>query len=723
MKRTLALLLMLLASPVLAAPTGTVLVVGPPVANSATANRSDGTLSSMERFSGIVQQMLVRLGVNFTWVRATDVRTEDLRLGQLVVGRGTGSATVKQFDAVVLCGWDFASTATVRADSLVTSAKLNSGSATGLAKPVAYLLSDFYLLANSFFGFASNACSTGTAPFQALYAEPTDFAYDAMHVPGSTKAFWTGGDYGTFAPRTLTPTGGIRIRLCGNTTNFPYYPEYGRSNPVWSDSLRASGSDTMKVWELLFSNVPASKHALLAVCDGAGGQSDSASGIKMPGEVDPQIILYTLAALDSMTGGKVLDHDLLPIRLGVTVDAAFCRTDNRAGPGILPTDSSVVKGSLDSLAAWNAAGGVPIKLTVGINVDSLQSASGGKTGELAWWRKMGGNVRFSPQVWDGVKAVGNLPNGNTCITQPVDMFGFRRSRFFLSTPPDSNNARWPSSFVTQDCTDGDSSIDTHLKWCNFLMVAAGIKTEERSHTLLPPMDDWVPFGRTNPSDFDSLIFIANRNGYTTLRTDGRSWANLGTTRNGTSGSSMNPWGVSGTGALSYRTRSGYYPSTIRKSVLKVLRHNGYPIAGGTRLVITLTDSIKVAGSLPDSGYVNTGFEELCRTWTGLFVNEDKNSDWWFYYIASGGSKGGITFNQYYVAPKVADNLFPHIDVERPIQYGNIRKFNVADFSGNPSNPARPALLVLKSLKNSFDVINGAAGKTVIEFAWPEDIAP
>jgi hypothetical protein len=118
--------------------------------------------------------------------------------------------------------------------------------------------------------------------------------------------------------------------------------------------------------------------------------------------------------------------------------------------------------------------------------------------------------------------------------------------------------------------------------------------------------------------------------------------------------------------------------------------------------------------------------ELNRTWTGLtqdreYSNVDAvppiaGSDW-----GAIGQTPGVA-DDYFVRTK--DQKLSHVDIEHKFGPAHIRKFNAADFSGVPNGPpSRHAYWILKSLKNQFDTINDFAGRTVIEFAWPEDITP
>jgi hypothetical protein len=61
---------------------------------------------------------------------------------------------------------------------------------------------------------------------------------------------------------------------------------------------------------------------------------------------------------------------------------------------------------------------------------------------------------------------------------------------------------------------------------------------------------------------------------------------------------------------------------------------------------------------------------------------------------------------------------------RPVVHGNIYRLDCADLSGLPSGP--PALVgywVLRDAKRAMDVINKLAGRTVVAFAYPDDVTP
>ena len=682
--------------------------------------------------------VLNRFGINYTIVSPQQVRTIDMKEGTLVhnlqpgvaANYGNASMPVESFNAILsLAGIANLTLAaygsmagSARVDSMLRSAYLTAAPHTnGLQVPLAFIGGDAhgsYTASGTYAVFSGSIACTLGVDVSTPFNDGNSSYMQGIESPGSRKIFWPSGQF--LAPIWKATTGagvgvrGFRTLLAMERCNFNYYPRIGVSSPWWPDStLTPEQSDTLCAWQILFSNISGSQQACFALVDGPGGADDSATSGQVPGEGDVAVITYLVAHLDSLAGHTLIDYDKMPLKLGVTVDAGFCRTSNRAGPGILPSDSSVFKATLDSLAALNLSGGVPVMVTAGINVDSLQSGS--YASELGWWRKLGANVRFSPQAWRQVKTLSNQSgDGNTSDVLPADIFGFRRSRTFYGG----------GGYFGDDGAAEDSSIDAHLFVAGNLMNVAGIRHEEMSHTLLPALDDWTPTNKSSGIAFDSLMFVANRNGYWAIRADNRSWASaISNNRNGTAASSMTPWGISGTGALGYVDKPGCYKSSLGQ--LNVLCQNGYPILGGVSMdLFAGADSARAVGSVGDSSsWYEPFIYEVDRSWTGLMLNEMRNSD--FNHVSGQVYEAKYAFNAEFSFYRTeGDKRMPLVDGQVVPKAAQIRKFNIADLSGVPNGPpARHGYWTLKSLKNSFDAINSAAGKTLFRFAWPEDMRP
>lgn len=757
MKRALWLCLLLLASPVWASNTGKLMIVKPNIVNSNCTDDADicAGYAIIDRVERMTRQVCDLLGVNYRVVTADRLRTWDVKHATLPHGYPGAIQNEEQFDAVMMLT-NFApisslstnahqilvsQTGALRADSVLSTAYLAAKAAdsqAGLKKPVGWLIhGGFEKMNNTLPYFGANSCSTGVNSTTPI-ALPIGPVLRSTSRP--TAGFYTGGQWvGTVPKLFRIPKGGLRQLINGSSAAFPSYNECNNVLPAWSDSMSTyAANDTMIAWETDWSSLSTltgSARSFCVVVGGQGGSDDSLLGLTIPAETDVQMILYAIGHLDSLAGKVLIDKNLLPIKKAVTVDAAFCRTSSLAGPGIRPSDSTYAKASIDSIAAANARGGVQIKLTVGVNADSMADLFEAGSGfsayvpELAWWRRLGGNVRFSPQNWRGTYKLTTptAGDGKASNANCVDMWGFRRARAIIGDGSYGQGAG--------DGTDADTSIQANLWNSIDHMRASGVRREELSHTLLPVLDDWVPTNKLSPANFDSLIYMANGLGFTTIRADGRSFAgSVSNSHNGTLAQSMAPWGIAGTGALGYVNRPGRFKSSLGQYYLNVITHNGYPI-NGARKWFVLAGAESVATSftncISDSGYLSLPILELTRFWCGLLLPSDNNSDW--SNQGPPGTPGPTGFTRssaqsprfYSFYAQVLDQQYANIDRERLLLHGACSKFNFADFSGaiNGGVPPRLAWHVLKFAKNGMDTINDGYGGTLVDFAFPEDIRP
>lgn len=710
MKR-LALALLLIAAPV----SAKTLVIAPnqlktDIATSDAKNSSDNIMRLLTNILDRITDGQGGGSYGYRIVMATAINTIDARSGVVRWGLGTGAQASETFDAVVDVAQFLGNmgAGNYRLDSLLM---IRNADYSGPTVPHLVVFSDRQVIRGSAPTFSSSACSTGV-----VADNVGGVALDCgqiIYVPGSTRTWIGGGIFNATCPASNTvPSCGIRKLLCMGTGNYPQKQRFSvPTQMAWYDSLGSyANNDSLVLWEIPFSiNYPL-KNAVFVFPDGNGGFSDSLSANSdnpetIPCEGDMSLMLAGLARLDSLSGHRVFSPTKLPIKLGVAVSAAFCRTSNRAGPGIIPSDSSVVKATIDSLASLNGTGGVQIKLTVGVNSDSLQGVC---VSELGWWRRLGPNVRFSPQPWRGTKSL-TAGNGdgnagwNAGAFQSIDMMGIRRSRFYYG-----------GSFVptlTGDAGDKDTSIAMSLIMAKYNMALAGIRSEEMSRTLVPTLYDWWPKNAV-PKDIDSLIYVLGKCGITTVVSDGQSWAGeLGRGRRGILSTGMAPYGISTAGALGYTQRQCRLRSSIDGSSISVLSHAGYGINGGRRDLISC-DSATTTQTLAEVSVLH----EIARTWSGLLGKSVINGDYRTQFQLNFGDNP---------CASIFDNWAPVIDFEnnRPGR-AFVRALNAADFSGVPSGPpSRPAWWILKSVKNAMDAINGFNGRTVITFDYPENINP
>jgi hypothetical protein len=341
----------------------------------------------------------------YSVVMENKVNTHDVRTGLMRWNLGKSSQRSEQFDAVIILNGQLvfstgASLGALKGDSLL---EIRANGYDGPTVPILYGLSDRGTILGTGKSFSSAPCTTGVSSDYSAGAEAGIF-----YKTGSTRGWITAGQFNGYMTRSsAVPSGGFRQLINEGSGRFPFQVEASGIFCNWCDSLsNYAANDSVVIWEVPYTYKTGGSTVIFDYADGNGDVPDSlvnfgATVTDQPAEGDAALMLMGLARLDSLSGHKVFDPAKLPIRLGVTVDAAVCNTANRAGPGIIPSDSSVVKATIDSIVATNALGGVQIKLTVGVNVDSLQGGAKYNS-QLGWWRRLGMNVRFSPQVWPGV---------------------------------------------------------------------------------------------------------------------------------------------------------------------------------------------------------------------------------------------------------------------------------------------------------------------------------
>lgn len=704
---------------------------------------------SGERFETLVTDLLNKVtgGVSdttygYTVVRDDQVNTEEARSGLRVLNRGQSGARGVQYDAVLWLGPTISSLGAgrVRADSLfIANSALPRGG--GPRVPQCFLFSDE--IPNVGLGSLVSCpkCSTGVS-------DPTATALSGVATgelfqqTGKARGWYTAGLYtsGMVHSSDRDPLGGFRSLVEMKQSALDLY-NYTGVVPAWRDSAWTwARVDTMALWELPSSGFAASLGASASVfCypDGNGGPGDSLTdnggGVtgdpfeKRAAEVDPALILVALARLDSLSSHRVFDPRKLPIKLAVTVDGAFMRTTHMPGPGIRPQDSTFVKATFDSIAKINAAGGVPIRLTVGVNVDSMTQTQ--YRSELSWWRKVPG-TRFSPQPWRGVKTtVGGVngdgaadPAGASGAVNIPDMLGFRRSRAFSSDG---------TAFTAGGIGNADTSICALMEGARAQMVAAGIRSEEMSHTLLPALDDWSPANREGVANRDSFFLVCRTcGGFSTIRAAGT--PKQSDPQSYSAAASATFRGVSN-GSMGYGNREGRYRDT-NGGYVTVLAEGPRQILGSYRAVATIDSLV-----YPLSSFYDPLFATLYTTWAGLtrtreYMQGDYRSDYpqdfgGFAFDSIGTTAavqavGGHPDN-YYVTVK--NNWLDHSIWDGWPGSAHVLALTMADLSGHSggveANGSRNGYWILKSLKNQFDAINDFAGKTVIQFDYPENIRP
>lgn len=214
-----------------------------------------------------------------------------------------------------------------------------------------------------------------------------------------------------------------------------------------------------------------------------------------------------------------------------------------------------------------------------------------------------------------------------------------------------------------------------------------------SGTAIPLMDDWSPSNLPPP---DSVLAAVATAGFRALRIDGQKPRRY------------------------FASAIGYGADVAeegRRSGVTLIAHGGNSLSGGALQWVVASDSI-----LPYTpGYVSStnspiGYEQA-RWWAGLLSPSFNDYDF-------------CQYDQYAVA---TNPDIPWMDgVDRSFAdrfYGLSRRahairLGVNDLGGDPNGPPpRWGWWAIKSMDNAMRIINRTAGRTVIKWAYPEDIQP
>ena len=66
---------------------------------------------------------------------------------------------------------------------------------------------------------------------------------------------------------------------------------------------------------------------------------------------------------------------------------------------------------------------------------------------------------------------------------------------------------------------------------------------------------------------------------------------------------------------------------------------------------------------------------------------------------------------------------PMDDLIYPPRRAHVLQLFCSDLSGNPANPARTGLHVIRSIQQSFDAVNYAAGRTLVRLGYLDEVRP
>lgn len=654
----------------------------------------------------LLESILRSTGANFSTVPYSGTKTEWLRTGAQVWNLGNRTplapgpdSYVEQFDGVIQIGGNVNAIAplTTRPDSLT---RLTVQGRSGRAVPMLMMRDNSGLLlgAGTKFSAADSAGVTAddNGPGKAIYFAGDGNAFLSHAYVAAGTGFYDTGD--------------IRRILFGGVPSIEYMASASDDNlgvrPCRQcDSLQSYASnDTLILWDRQYNKrIPHANTIVFAQAFGAGAASDSLqnsdySDWRPPTEGDFAVMLAALAHLDSLVradtnsagvrrNGKVLGDKV--IKIAPIVYGGLARGERHAwkspgaAQGILASDTSAFYAILDSVNAL----GIPI--TFAINPDSASSYER----DLIKMKQVG-KARFTPQIWNGIADTTKAGLQNAKY-RPVDVFGRYRNRFAIGD--DSG-------------LGADSSIKTLAK--NALRLVDSLTSGRVSRVAVAPDDDWSPLNTNGVLKgsgrvlIDSVLYALQQAGYVGVVSDAQDPDASGMKREGPAAS--NPRGF-------YNRQQSFSSGSVSGlRDFKILTHTGYAIMGGRAQTITPADS------LPPyvNGNIGLVYKELARVWSGALLDFDNSYDTWPYDdIASPAYR-----NYDNILQRKVDRT--QAAAGRPVVRGNVYRLSCADLSGRPDGPpAANGYHVLKALRNAMLAINKLAGRTVVTFAYPEDIEP
>lgn len=628
-----------------------------------------------DRMLKLVTNLLDRGGADYRIVEMRNVKTEFFRTGQMVWNFGTAGAYAEQFDWVVhvnaaLGAGGYASTfASYRPDST-----LKNGSTKAPTVPQLFLATNAHALINGdntallADAASAGACTTGVS------GGTVTGAGRGGYLATDPSVRWLNSTYSeSFVKNGTSPAGGWRALVGASIPNLEARSPSNRDDDVcrWCDSMVVSASaETVYVFERMMNHITGAKPVVFAMMAGAGLNNDSlydagTSTTRPVAEGEVGIALMALARLDSLTSGGVFTR---PIKVALTIDGAFSYNARMHPRGILKADSATFDGSMDSLATLS------IPATFGVNIDSVAANA-----EWKRWLAKVPKARFSPQNWTGISDSTANSDGASFL-HPVDIMGRYRRRI---------------AFGDSSAAGKDTSLWALLRGGRF--KCDSVWPGRSSGFLMAPDDDWSPLGMNGSGTapgVDSVVFAIARAGFSGVR------VNSGDPDHDANYLRSNPKG--------YYNAQGWY-SGSRGTRLKLLAYPGYGRAGAVHN-FAHTDSAAPI----DSSRFGMIYQDLNRAWVGITQRQDTNYDTWPFDNGPGGGVSrtwdGVWLNQ-------KDRVFPQ-------HYrGSIVRMSANDFSGDPARPTRRGWWVVKSLANEFKAINRLAGRTIIEWAYPEDCLP
>jgi len=697
--------------------------------NQLVAAVDDDTRAQQVRNTRMVTSILratgAREGADYRLIRNDQTKTEWLRTGDQVWNGGLVSGTpalgayVEHFDAVIST-YKHASisgqiTGSARSDSLTL---WNVQNRTGAAVPVLQLRDNSSQVCcgqQQWEVTASDSSGASGTESGLGYAK-------LIHFRGQDAPYW-GASYmeGGINPYE---TGDLRRILTSDPMPFGYHFQRGSTDDdgggaaacKWCDSMVVnSEADTLILWERQYDKNPnkvstsGARTMVFASAWGGGSAIDSlgnADGTSWtpPTEGDWATILIGLARLDSLVradtlngvkrGGRVLGDKT--IKIAPVVYGGLARGSRHSwkspgsAQGIFPPDTSAFYAILDSLDAL----GIPI--TFAVNVDSADSYDR----DIIKLKSVK-NAHFTPQIWNGVADTA-VAGGQDAKYRPVDVFG-----------------RWRPRTAVGDLSGlgADSSMAALLK--SSLRMTDSIFGKNRvSRIAVAPDDDWSPENLRIPASgfantsVDSIVLAIQAAGFHGVVANGQD-PDARYTKLSSGPSANNPRGALWT--------QGFYTGGGIKD-FKVLTHSGFSVMGGRAQRAAFADSVN---NRP-TNVADFWFTDLSRLWAGALLDFDYAYDTWAYDT---GISAGDTIRSYDgIQLNRNDRVQAQAPTMRPVVKASVFRLSCGDLSGVPYGgpggaPAANGYWVLKSAANAMRIINRLAGRTVIRFAYPDEIEP
>lgn len=616
-----------------------------------------------------------KLGISYTLVPASVAKTEYCRTGNMVWNPGTAGAYVEHFDAVVHLLWQSNSgssgAASYRMDSTLAIRGANNNKTPIV--PQLFIGSNFDANLGSKWSSATT-CSLGTVSGFTINSPTRNEdgrQVTAAYMPTSDPAHVVlSHSYVMGMPLNASTNGGVRSLVSGS-----WLPEIGTNPPVSGincancDSIRRhAADDSAKVWSRLFTGMnPTDGTAAEAIfCWWQGGApcTDSTGNVQdVPCEGEYPVLLAGFARLDSVLSGRLITKYQ---KASVVIAGVASRGERRFSGGSTPSDSTVRKASIDSLKT------IPgFKAVATVEMDSASTYPN----ELTQWAAVSG-LRFTPVTRYGWSVVPTYASS----TRAVDPFGHLRSRVFVGPG-----------------TSGDTSYYAqHYRMRNALRLLVG--DSRLSGLCVAPYGEWSPLnGSTTSFARDSALYALSLAGYGALLVNSQT-----PDADTYIGGSVNPKGW--TPPLGDRNALGRH--------IRLVGHSGYDISGS--LIADVRNDSTPPYTELGGGY---GFPDhvsmaLQRFWGPLFNPHYQDAD----------------YSAWYETTTKLDTDAPWMDVNQPMSdrvvglpQATVLRLSAQQFGGVPNGPpGRPGWWVVKSMDNAMRMVNGLAGRVIMDWAYPEE---